>query len=197
MLAIRGFGSRLAQAVADLLPPGETAVPVERGDCNSTADRHLFCQGLLTPQTIGMQSEAVIADSFMANAASTIRQCDLVIGVNDRARICVIGSESGFSWSYDGAYAASKAGLHRYVETKTLRTPEQQLICIAPSIIGDAGMTTRRQDQANLVTRETAHPKRRFLTCAEVARWIVFVLYIDTGYASGTVIRLNGGQHIR
>lgn len=196
-IAIRGFGSRLAQAVIDVLPDGENAVPVERGGCNTTADRHLFCQGVMTPAAIGQQSEQQLAESFIANAASTIRQCDLIIATNDKARICVIGSESGFSWSFDGAYAASKAGLHRYVETKRLRTPDQQLICVAPSIIADAGMTVRRTDRHALASREAAHPKGRFLTCAEVAAWVRFVLYLDRGYASGTVIRINGGQHTR
>ena len=188
----------MAQHFLDFLPPWEQAVPVERGACNTNADRHLFAQGLLTPKTIGQQSGDELAASFIANAASTIRQCDLILATNDKARICVIGSESGFSWSFDGAYAASKAALHRYVETKRLPYPKrQQLICVAPSIIGDSGMTRRREDMANLRQREAEHPKGRFVTMSEVCRLIHHVLYVDDGYLTGAVIRMNGGSHCR
>lgn len=193
MIAIRGFSSRLAQHMLGFLPPWELAIPVERGACNTTAERHLFCQGVMTPEPIGRQSRAEIADSFEANFSMVARQCDLILATNDHARICVIGSESGYSWSFDGAYAAAKAAVHRYVETKRLRTPEQQLVCVAPGIIGDTGMTLRRQDKDNLARREAAHPKRRFLTCSEVCRMIEFLLYTDDGYTTGTVIRIHGG----
>jgi NAD(P)-dependent dehydrogenase (short-subunit alcohol dehydrogenase family) len=195
MIAIRGFASPLSQALLSLLPEWETAVPVERGGCNSGAERHLFAQGLLRPQAVSQQSSDEIAESLMANAIRTIQQCDLIFAVNPKARVCVIGSESGFAWSFDGAYAAAKAAVHRYVETKRLPKPEQQLICVAPSIIADGGMTLRRDDAQRLAEKAAAHPKGRFLTCAEVARLIHHVLYVDEGYLSGVVIRLNGGQH--
>lgn len=195
MICIRGYSSPLAAAVAELLPASETLSIAGRGETITRGERHLFCQGVLTPKPITKQSKVEIANSLWVNAGEIIRQCDMIFENNDIARVCVIGSESGFSWSYDGAYAASKAALHRYVETKRLRTPEQQLICIAPSIISDGGMTARRADKDNLATRETAHPKGRFLTCAEVAKLIHHVLYVDEGYLSGVVIRLNGGFH--
>jgi NAD(P)-dependent dehydrogenase (short-subunit alcohol dehydrogenase family) len=149
------------------------------------------------PKTIGQQTREETTTSFEANFAMVARQCDLILATNDKARICVIGSESGFSWSFDGVYAASKAAVHRYVETKRLRTPYQQLICIAPSIVGDLGMTSRRTDAANLERRKLEHPKQRFLTAAEVCQLIHFALYVDDGYLTNTVIRLNGGAHAR
>ena len=195
MIAIRGFASAIAQSLIDLLPDGEEAVPVERGGTNTAAGRHLFCSGLLVPKTIIQRSAAELGESFMANAGRVIAQCDLIIATNDEARICVIGSESGYSWSFDGAYAAAKAGLHRYVETKRLRTSRQQLVCVAPGIIGDAGMTLRRTDTPNLEQRRLAHPKQRWLTSLEVARLVHHVLYVDEGYLSGIAIRMNGGAH--
>ena len=197
MLAIRGYSSTIAQSLIDTLPPWEEAAPVERGAVNTGAERHLFCQGVLTPATITQQDKTQIADSFWANAAMTIRQCDLIFAVNTKARVCVIGSESAYSWSFDGAYAAAKAAVHRYVETKHLSHSDQQLVCLAPSIISDARMTTRRGDVQNLATREASHPKGRFLTSAEVAAWVRFLLYGDGGYCSGAVIRLNGGMHTK
>jgi NAD(P)-dependent dehydrogenase (short-subunit alcohol dehydrogenase family) len=197
VIAIRGYSSRLSQAVVSILPKGERVTPVERGAHQTTADRHLFCNGLLRSEKIGNQTPEQIAEGFIANAARIIAECDLIIGVNDTARICVIGSESGFTGSFDGTYAASKAALHRYVETKKLRTADQQLICIAPGVIGDAGMTIRRKDRQRLEMREAYHPKRRFLTCAEVARWVTFCLYEDSGYMTNQVLRLNGGEHLK
>lgn len=196
MLAIRGFSSRLAQAVIDLLPKGESAVQVSRNDRQTTAQRHLFCQGVLYSMPMGAQSPEAIAASFMANAVKTVTECDCIIASNDEARICVIGSESAFTWSHDGTYAASKAAVHRYVETKKLRTPRQQLVCIAPGIIDDAMMTIRRNDLDRLEARMKAHPKERFLTCSEVARWVHFCLYVDAGFMTNQVLRLNGGEHL-
>jgi NAD(P)-dependent dehydrogenase (short-subunit alcohol dehydrogenase family) len=197
MLAIRGFSSSMAQAFLDFVPPWETVVPVERGAGNCTASRHLFCQGLLVPKPLGMQTKDDITESFEANCASTVRQCNIILATNPKARICVIGSESGFQWSFDDVYAASKAALHRYVETKRLRSGDQQLVCVAPSIIEDSNMTSHRADTDNLERRRVEHPKGRFLRMSEVCRMIHFLLYVDEGYTTNTVIRMNGGGHIR
>lgn len=193
MLVITGFGSAIVQALLPLLPVDEKPQRAEFRDVPVTASRYLFCAGVLRPKPIAEQTDEEIAETFMVNAASVIQACDRIIAKNDQARICVIGSESGFAWSFDGAYAASKAALHRYIETKKLRTVDQQLVCVAPSIIGDAAMTTRRTDKQQLAKREMAHPKGRFLEAEEVARVVRFLLYGDRGYISGTVIRMNGG----
>lgn len=201
MIAIRGINSKIAQELIKLLPTEEylNAFAVGRdpvpGDSDLWhADRYFFCQGLLRPCQIGDQTEAERAEGFSVNAGQVIGACDRILETNPKARICVMGSESGFAWSYDGVYAAAKAALHRYVETKRLK-PDQQLVCVAPSIIADAGMTTRRDDQEILVSRLREHPKRRFLMSEEVARMVHFLLYVDHGYTTGVVIRMNGGAH--
>lgn len=194
MLVIMGWNSVIAQTLLPLLPQDEEAVRTSHKNVRTDGDRYLFCAGLLRAKPIGEQSDAEASESFLLNAVSVIRACDAIIAKNDKARICVIGSESGFSWSYDGSYAASKVALHRYVETKKLRTAEQQLVCIAPGIVGDAGMTVRRQDKQSLAQREMLHPKGRFLDAVEVARLIHFLLYVDRSYLSGAVIRMNGGE---
>lgn len=193
MLIVTGWNSAIVQALLPMLPIEER---VERADCHAVGtygDRYVFAAGLLRPKPFIEQTEEEIGETFMVNAGSVIIACERILAHSPRARICVIGSESGFAWSYDGAYAAAKSALHRYVETKKLRTPSQQLVAIAPSIIGDAGMTTRRTDVENLAEREAQHPKRRFLKAAEVAQLVHFCLYQDEGYLSGTVIRMNGG----
>jgi NAD(P)-dependent dehydrogenase (short-subunit alcohol dehydrogenase family) len=194
MFVATGWGSTIVQALLPLLPEGEKAKRAVYYDVPLTADRYLFCAGVLRPQPIARQADSDITQTLLVNCASVIQACDRIIEANDAARICVLGSESGFSWSFDGAYAAAKAGLHRYVETKRLRTSEQQLVCVAPGIIADAGMTLRRTDKRELNKREMLHPKGRFLEAAEVARLIRFLLYDEAGYVSGCVVRMNGGE---
>jgi hypothetical protein len=54
-------------------------------------------------------------------------------------------------------------------------------------------MTLRRDDTENLERRREEHPKKRFLTSLEVAKMVHHLLYVDEGYTTGTVIRMNGG----
>lgn len=194
MLAIRGASS-LARGLIDLLPAGETFAYVPRGGpMPMDADRYLFCQGLLQNKLPSQKTAEDRALSFRVNYYDIVYQCNAVIKANPKARICVIGSESGYAGSYDRTYAVAKSRLHHYVRTKKLRTPYQQLVCVAPGIISDAGMTLRRTD--DLTARQKRHPKQRFLTSAEVASAIHFLLYVDKGYITNHVLRINGGEHL-
>lgn len=195
MLAVTGIRSKIMQELCGLLPEGEEVVRLdsERPAREAImADRYFLCAGVLRPIPLKDQYPEEIAESLQVNLIRPMQLCDEILARNERARIVVMGSESGYSWSYDGAYAAAKAALHRYVETKKLG-PHQQLVCVAPSIIGDAGMTERREDKDNLARREREHPKGRFLRAIEVARLVHFLLYVDEGYVSNTVVRMNGG----
>jgi NAD(P)-dependent dehydrogenase (short-subunit alcohol dehydrogenase family) len=194
VLAIRGYGSEIARELAQLVPGTETIVPIPRnGAMPVNATRYLFCAGVLYARPAVEQREAEIEESRRVNLWQVTDDCERILSVNDRARICLIGSESGYAGSYDGTYAAAKRELHSYVETKRLRTKDQQLVCIAPSIIEDCGMTQRREDRENLERRRQAHPKGRFLWAYEVARLVHFCLYVDDGYLCNVTIRMNGG----
>lgn len=197
MLAIRGVNSSIARSLLTLLPEGAACIDIKRGIKPEllAADRFFFAQGYLSGVKITNVSVEESAEIWEINAAQIMRWCDRLIEVNPDARIVVMGSESAFGWSYDGAYAGAKAALHRYVETKKLRHPEQQLVCIAPGIIADAGMTLRREDTGALLVRAAQHPKGRWVTSLEVARAVYHYLYVDEGYTSGVVIRMNGGAH--
>jgi NAD(P)-dependent dehydrogenase (short-subunit alcohol dehydrogenase family) len=191
MLAVTGYGSRIVDEMRALLPADEQVLRID-DLADWSPDRYLLCAGILRPLQLYQQSVAQITESMLVNLIRPMQLCDLILERNDKARICVIGSESGYSWSYDGTYAAAKAALHRYVETKQIK-PDQQLVCVAPSIISDCKMTLDRKDVENLERRRESHPKKRFLMAAEVAKLIHFLLYIDEGYTTGTVIRMNGG----
>ena len=191
-LGVTGYRSQIVQEISEY-----DGVKVQRLSPRidvTKIDRYLLCAGVLHSLHISDQSYEDQHMSLEVNLLDPVNLCEKIFARNSRARICVIGSESGFSWSYDGVYAAAKAALHRYVETRQLQ-PDQQLVCIAPGIIGDAGMTTRRKDKDRLVAREMAHPKRRFLMAHEVAAMAHHLLFVDEGYTSGVVIRMNGGEH--
>jgi NAD(P)-dependent dehydrogenase (short-subunit alcohol dehydrogenase family) len=196
-IAINGAGSAIARALCkNWLDPQEVVRAVPRGmHMPLRCERYLFCQGLLRPKRAEDQTEPEAVEGFHVNFTWIANQCDLILEANDTARICVLGSESGFAGSYDGVYADAKRALHHYVDTKKLRTRDQQLVCVAPTIIRDAGMTTRRKDTQNLLGRAREHPKGRFLEADEVAGLIHHLLYIDKGYLSGITIRMNGGAH--
>jgi 3-oxoacyl-[acyl-carrier protein] reductase len=195
MLAVTGYNSQLVKELRGFLPKEEEVVAINHRDeivSVPFCERYLLCAGIIRPKRLDEQSAEEIGETLTVNCIRPMQLADAILEKNDAARICIIGSESGYAWSYDGAYAAAKAALHRYVETKKLK-PAQQLVCIAPSIIEDTLMTFMRQDTENLDRRRAEHPKRRFLKAVEIARVIHFVLYQDEGYLSGQVIRVNGG----
>jgi hypothetical protein len=195
VIAIRGANSVIAQQLIAMLPDGERAEAVPRGaSMPVSAARYFFCVGLLRQTRMDAQSEDEIAEGMTANYSQVAFECDRILSANACARICVIGSESGYSGSFDGYYALAKQKLHRYVETKRLPYPGQQLVCVAPSIVSDAGMTLRRADVKGLEQRRWAHPKRRYLLAVEVAHMVKHLLYVDRGYTSGCIVRMHGGS---
>ena len=195
MIFVRGASSAIAQTLATLHP----VKSVSRGEEMPSGERYLFCTGLINQLRLCDQSDEMIAETFRVNAISVIRECDRLIDVNPKARICVIGSESGFRGSFDSAYATAKAALHRYVETRRLKYPDQQLVCIAPSCVLNTDMNRQRNADGvvSLENRRVVHPKQRWLQPIEVARMIYFLLCVDEGYTTNTVIRMNGGEHCR
>lgn len=199
MLFVTGITTTIFQELRDQLPMSEEIAHInvkalpDRSTFESVGDRpRLFlAAGLLRPKQILDQSGCEILEGLNVNLISTMRICELALEACDDVRICVIGTESALRGSFDQIYAASKAGLHQYIESKNLR-PNQQIVGIAPTCIEDAGMTWRRTDTANLDSKRAAHPKRRFLTAKEVATLAHFLLYVDLGYISNTVIRMDG-----
>ena len=204
MLVMFGYGSKIAEAVRrqlDEIVHGEvrgfeTFRSALMDEPPLDAERYLFCAGVLIGKPFhemrNDERESMVAVNFL----SVLGACEQILAENPIARICIIGSDSAVRGSYDRVYAGSKAAVQSYIETRRVG-PTQQLVGIAPSIIEDSGMTERRQDRDNLAARRAAHPKGRFLTVAEVAALVVFLLYEDRGYLSNTVIRMNGGEHTR
>ncbi len=196
MIAIRGIHSNIAFQLRHYCNLRDEVIEVKRNDLPPLdADRYLFCQGLLYGKRRVDMTEDEISETYKVNYASVACTCEAILTYNPVARICVIGSESGIVGSYDECYADAKRLLHHYVETKKIE-PGQQFVCVAPGIIEDAGMTIRREDRENLFRIRENHPKGRFLRSIEVARMVYFLLYVDIGYTTNVVIRMNGGSHL-
>src|SRR5712671_2878830 len=144
MIAIRGIHSNIAFSLIHYCGLQDEIYEIKRNDLPPLdVDRYLFCQGLLYGKRRMDMIGDEVSETYKINYASIACTCELILECNPVARICVIGSESGISGSYDECYADAKRLLHHYVETKRIRS-KQQLVCVAPSIIGDAGMTIRR-----------------------------------------------------
>ena len=192
-ICISGWRSKIAEEFRTFLPPSEQTIWGKPCEPNfPTAERYLFCNGLLRPKRAGDQTQAERDESWLVNYISIATQCDWIFAHNSAARVCIIGSESAYRGSFDEIYTTSKAALHNYVTGKRLRTWSQQLVCISPGIIEDAGMTTRRRDTGNLNRRRSEHPMGRFATAREVASLAHHLLYHQP-YVSGTVVRMHGG----
>ena len=176
-----------------MLPKKEKVVRL--GDHKEgTCSRYLLAAGVLHNKRIVDQTDSEAKESMWVNALNPIGTCELILENNPKARICIIGSKAGEAGSYDHVYAAAKAGVHNYVRNARIMK-DQQIVCIAPTIIMDSGMTRRRNEDGmeSLRRRVLEHPKKRFLKAKEVARLVHFLLYIDEGYISNTVIEMKGG----
>jgi NADP-dependent 3-hydroxy acid dehydrogenase YdfG len=162
-----------------------TAIPID-------LDRYVLAAGVLNPRPLAQQTFRETATSLAVNLTSVIRICEHVIINNPHARIAVIGSES-WRGSYDTSYFLSKVGINAYVENRRLAFPGQQLVVVSPTIIMDAGMTTRRSDLTRVRQRADESPQKRFLDSAEVAQLIHYCLYVNRGSLTNTVVSMNGG----
>lgn len=161
------------------------------GELSLDLDRYLICTGFLAGKALGDLSGNAAFDTWMLNFVKVARFCDGIFAANSRARVCLMGSESGFSGSYDMAYAGAKAALHLYVETKQLEAPEQMLVALAPHIIWDSAMTQCRGDVGLLEFDARRNRLGRWLTAFEVAREAHHLLYTASPALSGQVIRMR------
>jgi NAD(P)-dependent dehydrogenase (short-subunit alcohol dehydrogenase family) len=192
MIGIAGGQSSIAREFIALLPDGEEPYVDRLNEMPFDLDRYLICTGFLAGKAISCIDPEEANLTWRKNFVDIARFCDRLFIVNPRARVCVIGSESGFEGSFDMAYAGAKAALHLYVETKRLKSPEQQLLAIAPCIISDSNMTQRRNDLRACEARGAATRHERWLTAREVAVQAHQALFIASCFLSNTVIRMRG-----
>lgn len=191
MLGITGSKSTIVGELCAMLPDGEEYEFSDCGNIRLDHDRYFLATGFLAGKSLTEISDSDFRRTFTINFFDVAELCDRIIEANDRARIVVMGSMSGFRGSHDMAYAGAKAALHLYAETKRLRTAEQFLCAVAPHIIIDSNMTQRRMDLASLKARGEATRMGRWITAREVAEVVRWALYDAPNYSSNTVFKLQ------
>lgn len=162
-------------------------------------DRIVLAHGCFKPNQIYHElPEDEILETMKVNLLSTVKIIEMALNVNPHVRICVVGSESGLKGSKNIAYGLAKTALHKYVEERKVGQ-NQQLVCVAPSLIEDSKITEeRRKLEPEVVEAAIAnHPKKRGVFGREIANMIYYLLYGDEGYTTNTVIHINGGKYAR
>lgn len=189
MLAVTGFRTTIVQELIKLVPEPVVSLYADLENFYSgvptfgQAKRFVLAAGVLHQKSLREQSLEEVTKSVMVNLVGTMKLCDVIISHVKGARVCIVGSESGFTGSFDGLYAACKAGIHTYVETKRVAS-DQQVFAVAPTIISDSGMTQRRKDYPGVLKH------RQTVTAARVAKGIYGQLYTKN-FSSNFVDRIT------
>lgn len=166
-------------------------------DLIKKCDRIFLCHSILSDKEHLLKNDNEIHKQLNINLLSKIKICEISLKYNPKARIFIIGSESGLKGSYDIVYGLSKASINKYVEERKIFNKGQQLICIAPSTIIDGKMTLKRKDIKNVHKSVKNNPKRRGLYSKEISKLIYDLSFKNTDYLTNTVINVNGGKFSR
>lgn len=166
-------------------------------DLIKKCDKIFLCHSVLSNKKHLLKGEHEIHQQININLLSKIKICEISLKYNPKARIIIIGSESGIKGSYDIIYALSKASINKYVEERKIFKKEQQLVCVAPSTILDGKMTLRRKDKHNVRKSINNNPKKRGLYSKEISKLIYDLSFSNTDYITNTVINVNGGKFSR
>ena len=156
------------------------------------SDIFILLSGYLQSSDLIKQTQENRINSFLINSIGPVLFSEYILQKNSKARIIIIGSESGIKGSYDLTYALAKSSLRMYIRQKRIGL-NQQLLLLSPSTIKDLGMTTRRKDTNSLEEYKTLHPKKRFLTSEELVEIICFLIN-SPKYLTNTEIEVNGGK---
>lgn len=151
MILVTGYNTTVIRALSGMVD--EPVVRIDADwrilDCTfampSPITKVVLCAGVLVGKAALDQSAVEIHDTFAVNLVSPIRICEAVLSAAPDANIVIVGSESGIAGSFDRYYAASKAAIHHYVSSRQV-CGQQRLNAVAPPIISDSGMTSRRHD---------------------------------------------------
>ena len=157
----------------------------------------LYSWGILTPKKFNEQSQEELRLSFLMNLILPIKIIEKINSLEHEFRMLYISSESAKKGSHDGAYFVTKASVEAYIKEIRLKNTKSSINALAPSMISDAGMTTRRNDQDNVEKVAQDHPKQRLLLSEEVAATSFWLLNDSSDYITNSVIEINGGKFTR
>ena len=169
----------------------------EQNNLIKKSNRILLLHSVISNKKFIEREEIDIVKQIKINLLSTIKICEIAIKYNKNVKIIVLGSESGIKGSYDIVYALTKSSIHKYIKEKKIKHPNQQLLCIAPSTIVDAGITLRRKDQNNVDKSINDNPKKRGIKSREIANLIYSLFFDQSNYINNIVIGFDGGKFAR
>jgi len=164
---------------------------------NDVAHIVLYSWGVLHPERLLDQDQSQIWSSFYFNFILPARLLETLNTSGVQFKYIYISSESAAKGSYDGTYAMSKAAMERFIREIRINNEDSSCVGIAPSMIGDCGMTLRRTDQENVSRAAASHPKKRLLSANEVADIVVWLINGGSDYITNTIIAVNGGKFSR
>lgn len=127
---------------------------------------YVLAAGVIRALPIAKQSAGEILEALAVNLVNVLRLSEAILSSDEHAKVALIGSNSALHGSYDELYAACKAGVHAYANTRKVK-PTQRLVAIAPPLIRDSGMVRARHDYPGVL--ET----RRSVSAREVAEAIL------------------------
>jgi hypothetical protein len=156
----------------------------------------LYTWGKLYPNKLINQNFDQKIEGYLFNFLIPVSLIELFNSTKVKFNFIYISSESAKKGSYDGNYAAQKAATEMYIRECQLSHKGSIVIGLAPSMLIDAGMTTRRQDKNNVLLAEQSHPKGRLLSTEELVSVVEFFLFHNT-YITNTIIEINGGKFAR
>ncbi len=137
---------------------------------------------------------------IQTNLSSCFNMSRAVIeGMRERkfGRIVNIGSINGQAGQYGQVnYAAAKAGIHGFTKALAKEGATQGITvnAIAPGYI--ATEMVRAVPEAVLEKIIGSIPVGRLGEASEIARGVLFLASDDAGFITGSIISINGGQHM-
>ena len=97
-------------------------------DLIKKCDKIFLCHSILSNKKHLLKSEDEIYNQLKINLLSKIKICEISLKYNPKARIFIIGSESGLKGSYDIIYGLSKSSINKYVEERKILSKSSSMI---------------------------------------------------------------------
>lgn len=157
----------------------------------------IYSWGALYSKRLLNQTYTEACQSYVWNFLIPMKILEKFNQVDIEFQFIYISSESARKGSFDGNYAAQKAASERFIRECRLLNVMSSAVCIAPSMISDAGMTKRRQDKEAVHKAAINNPKGRLLESKEVADLISWLIKNPSSYITNTTIDVNGGKFAR
>jgi NAD(P)-dependent dehydrogenase (short-subunit alcohol dehydrogenase family) len=213
-LVVVGASSEISQALKALyeptgvvqlvgrgtLPPlfdTTTSTEIDFSSIDTGADHYCINIGYLSGKNANEISDSEALKSIQINLIFPVKIAEYILRSNPKARVVIVGSESGTKGSYDTYYFLAKAALNKYIQERQITYPLQTLNIVCPSMIKDGNMTVSRADQDRVELALKSNPKQQPLMARDVAMLIHNLLLEGSGFLTNQIIGIDGGKFAR